>query len=217
VRQPDGRLRFELDARAVIVTVPISVLKAAPGEPGAIEFVPPLRQKQRALERLATGSVVRIVLQLREPIWEPEHTGLQLVYAPADEEFSAWWTAYPLRVPVITGWRGGPGAQRLAQLPAGELEMRAVASLARVFHMRPARLRSLVDAIWTHDWEHDPFARGAYSYQMVGGADAPAMLARPLRRTLFFAGEATNADSTGTVDGAIASGRRAARQALRAL
>jgi monoamine oxidase len=35
--------------------------------------------------------------------------------------------------------------------------------------------------------------------------------------TLFFAGEATTADMIGTVAGALASGRRAAREALEAL
>jgi len=35
--------------------------------------------------------------------------------------------------------------------------------------------------------------------------------------TLFFAGEATDVEQTGTVSGAIASGRRAARQVLVAL
>jgi monoamine oxidase len=69
-----------------------------------------------------------------------------------------------------------------------------------------------------HDWEHDPFARGAYSYQLVGGASAPAALARPVARTLFFAGEATGgAAGTGTVEAAILSGRRAAAQLLKVL
>ena len=78
-------------------------------------------------------------------------------------------------------------------------------------------MRRLVAAAWTHDWEHDPFARGAYSYQTVGGAEAPRALSRPMQRTLFFAGEATDTGgATGTVDGAISSGRRAARQAIRA-
>jgi monoamine oxidase len=35
--------------------------------------------------------------------------------------------------------------------------------------------------------------------------------------TLFFAGEATTPDQMGTVAGALASGRRAAREALRSL
>jgi monoamine oxidase len=76
----------------------------------------------------------------------------------------------------------------------------------------------LVTAAWTHNWEADPYTRGAYSYIVVGGDDAPAKLARPLRRTLFFAGEASDPDGrTGTVHGAIATGHRAAKQVLRAL
>lgn len=69
-----------------------------------------------------------------------------------------------------------------------------------------------------HDWMNDPFSRGVYSYQLVGGADAPSDLARPIDGTLFFAGEATDTSgATGTVHGAIASGVRAASQVLRSL
>ena len=79
-------------------------------------------------------------------------------------------------------------------------------------------MRSLVEAVWMHAREHDPFARGAYSYSVIGGAEAPKALARPLRRTLFVAGEAVNTEgSTGTVHGAIASGSHAAAQVLRVL
>ena len=71
---------------------------------------------------------------------------------------------------------------------------------------------------WSHNWLRDPFARGAYSYMLVGGSDAPAKLARPLERTLFFAGEAADPEGrTGTVHGAISSGRRAAAQVIRTL
>jgi monoamine oxidase len=76
----------------------------------------------------------------------------------------------------------------------------------------------MVEGVWTHNWELDPFARGAYSYQRVGAANATDVLSRPLKGTLFFAGEATGTGGgTGTVDGAIATGRRAARQLVRAL
>jgi len=52
----------------------------------------------------------------------------------------------------------------------------------------------------------------------VGGADAPALLERPVDDTLFFAGEATLSDGRiGTVDGALASGERAAKDVLRVL
>jgi monoamine oxidase len=41
---------------------------------------------------------------------------------------------------------------------------------------------------------------------------APKALSRPIEDTLYFAGEGTEPDETGTVSGALASGRRAARQ-----
>jgi hypothetical protein len=214
VRHPDGRLRYAVDARAAIVTVPLGVLKAAPGDEGFIDFTPALVQKRTVLARLASGSVVRVTLRLREQLWGRKVSFL----TSTDPEFPVWWTAYPTEVPVITGWCGGPAARRLAQLPRRDLEGRALASLSRQVEVSRARLQARVEAIWTHDWEHDPFARGAYSYPLVGGVGAADALARPIQRTLFFAGEATGADGdTSTVDAAFATGRRAARQVLRVL
>ena len=72
--------------------------------------------------------------------------------------------------------------------------------------------------MWTHDWNLDPFARGAYSYSMVGGKNAAAQLAKGVEGTLWFAGEAADAEGrNGTVNGAIGSGRAAAKAVKRAL
>ena len=69
-----------------------------------------------------------------------------------------------------------------------------------------------------HDWSDDPFSRGAYSYIKVGGLSARAALASPVEKTLFFAGEATATDGQGgTVNGALVTGERAAREAATAL
>jgi monoamine oxidase len=216
-RRAGSAARLAVDARAAVIAVPLGVLKASAGNVGAIEFVPDITAKRRVLEVLEMGSVVRVVLRLRERVWADDYDTLSFLHSN-DADFPTWWTAYPTRAPIMVGWRGGPEARRLAQLRADELESRAVSSLARQLHISRQRMRSLVEAFWTHDWEHDPFARGAYSYAAVGGAEAAAALARPLSRTLFFAGEAADAEGgTGTVDGAIASGRRAARQVIRAL
>ena len=172
-----------------------------------------------------SGSVVRVAFHLSERAWASDEFAkrvgaeeletVSFVHS-MDPDFPVWWTAYPVRAPVIVGWHGGPAARQLSQLPPDQIEARAIASLARHLHTTPHRVRRLVEGMWTHDWEHDPFARGAYSYQRVGGAEAPDTLARPLKRTLFFAGEATGTSGgTGTVDGAIETGRRAANQILR--
>ena len=228
VRHADGRNRFEVDARTVLVTVPAGVLQAAAGEVGAIEFEPDLGPVKRgALDSVVSGSVVRVALHLRERVWADEAFGRKVGEEEIDAlsflhsndlDFPVWWTAYPLRAPVIVGWRGGPGARRLSQMPPDEIEARAIAALARHLKTTARRMRSMVEGVWTHNWELDPFARGAYSYQRVGAANATDVLSRPLKGTLFFAGEATGTGGgTGTVDGAIATGRRAARQLVRAL
>jgi monoamine oxidase len=226
-RHPDGRPRPAVSARAAIITVPVGVLKASAGETGAIEFDPELRAKRPILELVAMGSVVRVVLRLSESFWASEWYAKQIgkqeldtlsFLQSTDEHFPVWWTTYPVRAPVIVAWRGGPGATTLAQLASEEIESLAIASLARQFNIAPRKMRGMVEAAWMHDWEHDPFARGVYSYQTVGGFDAPAALARPLRSTLFFAGEATDVEGrTGTVHGAIATGRRAAEELVRSL
>jgi len=53
------------------------------------------------------------------------------------------------------------------------------------------------------------------AFSIVDAAALTAALAKPIRKTLFFAGEATSSDQTGTVAGAIESGLRAAPEVLR--
>ena len=129
--------------------------------------------------------------------------------------FQTLWTAAPVDVPMLTLWAGGPPATRLRERGPRAILDAALRQLGSLFGTTRARARRLLVAADSHDWTADPFSRGAYSYQVVGGADAPDRLARPVRGTLFFAGEAASADESGTVPGAIASGRRAARQVLR--
>ena len=221
-----GRARPIIHARRVVITVPLGVLKAPPGETGSIDFIPALTQKAEALERMAMGSVMRVVLRFKTRFWTAvdfeRRAGGEALESLAfvqsdDEDFPVWWTQYPLRAPVMVGWRGGPRARVLDRLPPDRLADCAIASLARALGLSRRRLRAMVEGTWSHRWDADPLTRGAYSYQLVGGATAPDALARPVRGTLFFAGEATAPDGRiGSVDGAIASGLRAARQVRRA-
>ena len=208
----------EIRARRVVVTVPAAVLRA-----GGIRFDPEPAAHRRALEKIEAGHVVRIVLRFREPLWEgtaaARESGPSGVYflhrwsAP----FPTWWTAAPAQVPMIVGWAGGPAADRLRRLDRREILAQAIATLASLLDLRPARVRKSLLGWHRHDWGADPFFREAYSYAGVGGASAADALARPAGETLFFAGEATDREQSGTVPGAIASGHRAARQVLRTL
>ncbi len=219
--------RKPMTARAAIVTIPLGVLQSPPDRRGAIAFEPALRAKAHALDHLAMGAAVRVVLRLSKRFWTDEtfanthaSEGVERMsfLQTSDRDFPTWWTTYPFTSPLIVGWCGGPRARALLDQSSAALADCAVNALARQCGLTRRRMRSMVEDSWTHNWVHDPFARGAYSYQKAGGVDAPAMLARPLAGTLFFAGEATDTEgATGTVHGAIATGRRAARQVQRAL
>jgi monoamine oxidase len=224
---PDGRTRPAIEAKAAILSVPVSVLQTPPGEEGAIEFDPDLRAKRQPLDYIEMGAVVRITLRLSERFWSTDWFAKQIgtrefdtasFIHTNDEQFPIWWTSYPVRAPMIVGWQGGPGSRELAKLASEEIEDAAINALSRQFRIPVRRVRGMVEAAWTHDWIHDPYSRGAYSYQTVNGGGAPDDLAKPLRGTLFFAGEGTGTEgNTGTVDGALTSGRRAAHEVDRVL
>jgi len=87
--------------------------------------------------------------------------------------------------------------------------------LHHVFGVPVETLRDLVQVSFVHDWQSDPYRRGAYSYALADSKEAARRLAAPVRNTLFFAGEATDfSGHNGTVHGAIASGQRAATELL---
>ena len=219
-RESSSGRSVSVEAGAAIVTVPLALLGAAPDEEGAIRFSPAPPQLSAAAG-LAMGAVMRISLWFDEAFWEklprrrPPKDGrpeLLSFLHTSDPDVPVWWTATPARVPLLVGWSGGPPAERLSALGREDLLGRALRSLSRQLGVSRQRLTSRLGGWWNHDWQHDSFARGAYSYSLVGGSDAARQLSRPADNTLFFAGEAADAEGrNGTVHGAIASGRDAAR------
>ena len=213
-------------ARRAIITVPLGVLQVPPERSGSIRFEPEIPKVREAAGLLASGPVMKAILQFRDRFWEDPSVaraakaGAGLRNAAFFHDplaaFPTWWTALPLRVPMLTGWAGGPKAVLLSGLTKRELTAAALASLSQMFGRSVARLRESLVRLHFHDWPADPFSRGAYSYVTVGGSRARHTLATPVEGTLFFAGEAVDTGGqASTVAGAIASGERAARAVLR--
>ncbi len=215
-----------ITTRAAIITAPLGVLLAGVDEPGAIAFSPRLPILDEVRSRLTMGAVVRVVVLFRERWWTDHLRALprgasldSMAFLHGDSpDVPVWWSLHPMQAPVMIGWAGGPAALRLAGRSSAEIEERALGALAAQLGVTRRRVAAQVEACWTHDWQHDPFSRGAYSYSLVGGADSARRLARSIKGTLWFAGEAADQEGrNGTVHGAIASGRRAALSVTRAL
>ena len=209
---------FQAHARAALICLPLGVLQASPGAAGAVRFVPPLREKRPALEGLESGPVVKMLLHFATPFWEEVHRGryrsASFFHLP-QAAIPTFWTPAPASAPLLTAWAGGPRARRLARADPDAIARTALRGLQAVFGPR-LDLVAQLESYHYHDWQRDPFARGAYSFVTVGGGGARALLARPLAGTLFFAGEATDTDEAGTVTGALRSGLRAATEIVAA-
>jgi monoamine oxidase len=212
-------------ARAAIVTVPVGVLAAGPEQPGGLRLQPDPPRIRRACGLVAMGAVARLACWFREVPWSaaaagrhPERTARAGFWHLDGPTFRVCWTAYPLRWPLAMAWSGGPRAAAVVRRGRRAVESTAIGELAAAFGLPRRAVASLLQATWMHDWQDDVYSRGAYSYARVGGAGAGRSLSRPVEATLFFAGEATDTGGhTGTVEGALASGLRAARQVGRAL
>lgn len=200
VRWTKGRVTAEAEragpfrASAAVVALPLGVLKS-----GDVRFEPGLP----SLDRLHVGQVFKIVLRFRRPFWDET---LNFVHAP-DVEIPVWWTSQPSLAPILTGWAGGPRARRLGVDDC-------LAAAARAFGAPRSKVDDLFAAAWTHDWGADPFSRGAYPYVGIGGLADLEALARPLEGSLVVAGDFLDPGHIGTVGGALAGGRRAARNLL---
>jgi monoamine oxidase len=200
VRWKRGRVEvlgdsFRFTARRAVVTLPLGVLQS-----GEVRFSPGL-EKQKALKRLASGPVIKAALRFPRAFWESRAPGVAFFHAPR-APFPTFWTPLPARVPLLIAWAGGPKATQPT--------MQAIRSSLKAVFGRSDE----PDQVLIHDWQADPYARGAYSYVLVDGEGAREHLAAPLADTLFFAGEATHPADSGTVAGALQSGERAAREAL---
>ncbi|MFH9353596.1 flavin monoamine oxidase family protein [Kitasatospora sp. NPDC017646] len=126
------------------------------------------------------------------------------------------------------------GSTGFTRCAAGRPEVLVVAKADAAASLRAAGTGTALSALlatalpWTAgaavlevvvaDWGQDPYARGAFTAPRAGREDAARRWAEPVDDTLFFAGEATVAgEQLPWVQGALASGERAAEQVLKAL
>jgi monoamine oxidase len=124
----------------------------------------------------------------------------------------------PIDVPMITGWAPFRAAEYLSGKSESQVVQEGLGALGPVLHIPQHEIEEEFVKAYFHDWQSDPFSRGAYSYGKVGSDGAQRALAEPMNGTVFFAGEATDiTGNNGTVHGAIASGLRAAEEIVESM
>src|SRR5205085_12013395 len=195
--------RGTLSADKVIVTVPTNLIAEE-----AIRFHPALPAKVDAASGLPLGLADKVTLALAEPEALPKEGNLR--GATMRTEMGTYHIR-PFGQPCIEGFFGGRFARELEDAGDGAI---AAHSIDEIVSFLGNDFRRKLRPLSESRWALDPFARGSYSHALPGHAGDRAVLARPVDRRLFFAGEATSPNFFSTAHGARDSGERAAKEVL---
>lgn len=202
-------------SQKVLITVPVGVLQSE-----SIRFSPAIPEQISAAKKLGFGPVIKTILQFDEAFWKtPAYTEgknldkLSFIFSKAI--IPTWWTYYPKKVAMLTGWSGGPHAEEIMDLSEDEIIQKAMQSLSEIFDIAPALLQQKLKRWQVANWVKDPFSCGGYSYEVVNGKNLKQILKASVENTIFFAGEGLiDGPEIGTVEAALTSGREMAHQLI---
>ena len=185
---------FEADA--VIITVPPPALAAIDMSLGS--------DKVEALKYIGMNKALKVLLKFNAPIWPPNVQSVIFGDCPIPEI----WFKQSGEHHVATGYVTSPKANDFIAM-CGSIQDKAASimleQLTRVFSI-PIKDVQLVGS-HMHVWEH------GYMYPKVNMTmDHLKAMAAPIADKIFFAGEATNTNACCTVQAAMETGVRAAKE-----
>ncbi len=194
-----------LSADAVVVTVPLGVLKS-----GSIAFDPGLPEaKRHAIETLQMGVLSKTFLRFDRAYWPKKIDWHEFV--DLSSGWSEWVSFAKTGVPLMLGFNAGERGKAIEAMSERDVVAEAMRVMREMFGSKiPDPIASK-----TSSWSTDPFAFGSYSANVVGSTRADRVaLGTPVGR-VFFAGEATEPDYSSSVHGAHLSGKRVAREVIK--
>lgn len=195
---------FECQAEKVLDTVSIAVLHKQ-------NIHPRPKALSEFLERLEMGQVVKVVADLDQEFFRQfEGHAFPFVASP-ELSFTAWWTTTPIHTTLVTGWSGGEKARALSKLSEDDMRKTFISELSQITQQPPKKIESWIKKIHYHDWNHDPSFLGAYSYPKVLTGEKKKSETE-FENTLFFSGEAFHEEFSGTIEGALLTGKDAAEK-----
>jgi monoamine oxidase len=198
-------------AKQIIMTVPLPVIKS-------IQYVPAIPEKLSAAEKMGFGGVIKVLIKFESRWWldaKGQDLSRMAFVLSSDVVPGIWWTQYPNEVPTLVGWIAGPKSRLYEDRPEPEIIADSVKALSQIFGVDQEIIQRQIVVSKVFNWPGDPLTLGAYSYSTPEEPKAAKELNAPVRGKLFFAGEALfTGPETGTVEGALASGRQVAQKII---
>ncbi|MDF7819535.1 NAD(P)/FAD-dependent oxidoreductase [Runella sp. MFBS21] len=194
----------------VIITVPLSILQS-----GDLQLTPALPETHtNALKNIGMGAGMKVTLIFNKRFWD---ANASMIYtAGVVPQFKVNSYGREGKSFVLTATIMGEKAEFLSTQSATVL-VQAILKDLDTLYGKGAATTALTNVRIT-DWTKEPYIKGAFSYPLVGGGGllTRQVLSQPVKRRIYFAGEATHyGGHSGTVHGAIESSRRAVDELLR--
>jgi monoamine oxidase len=203
------------DVRAdrVVLALPFTTLREVDYRPAGFS-----RAKDAAIRELGMATNAKLALQFSRKTWRLDgYDGyIETDRIPGD----TWDTTVNQDgrrgiLVVYTGGRRGatyPTARAHGPAPA-HVARETVARLAAIY---PHLERDFTGRAHLDVWVHNPWSRGSYAAFLVGQYTRfPEAVRAGREGGVHFAGEHTDTDQQGYIDGAVRTGERAARELLR--
>jgi monoamine oxidase len=205
--------------KKIICAVPVGVLQATSNQKSFIEFPDFLKEHLNAAKKIGNGPVIKFLLEFDNAFWlNEEFLKKKNISAPSyiltDAKIPTWWTQYPSKEPLLTGWIAGPSAYKMKNYSAKKFEKIALESLASVFAIKIEGLQIRLKNFMVINWIKENYVLGGYSYPTLQTKKARKILQEPFGNLFYFAGEYIPENSSSTVDAALISGKMVAEKIL---
>jgi monoamine oxidase len=208
--QPEGGVLVKAggvtySGKKLLITTSTGVLQS-----GRISFDPPLPDwKKQAIDALPMATFDKIAVRFDSQAAElfPGTRAGAFVYE-LDDKNAIDVLVRPMAKDLVVALVGGSYADELHA--RGEKEM-VEAVLGKLERIYGPRVRDHVVATAITSWKNDPWHLGSFTAAKPGYAHARDKLRRPVKNTLWFAGEAASLRWNGMAPGAFVTGVGAAR------
>ncbi|MBV8394218.1 MAG: FAD-dependent oxidoreductase [Alphaproteobacteria bacterium] len=195
----------DIQARAVIVTVPPAVL--AQGGP---RFAPALNAaKQTALGGLVMHAYAKVAVAFPRRVLDVPADLRLVAFTRGEKVVEALVRPAGREAAIVTA--DGEEAAALEASGPSAMGAWALSALADAFG---SEVRTAISGTIATRWTVDPLARGAWTTALLAHERDREAMAAPHHDRVFFAGEATETGAASNLEGAHGSGLRAAQQAL---
>lgn len=198
----------EIEAQAVICTVPLGVLKN-----DVINFTPELpEEKQKAINQLDMGAINKFLLVWDTTFWDNE---IQYIgYTPETKgKFNYFLNVNKFAsTNALMTFAFGDYGKTTESMSDEEVIEEIMSHLKAIYGQNIPNPTDMLRTMWSSN----EFTYGSYSFVLADGSStAYETLAESIDDRIYFAGEHTSFDYRGTVHGAYHSGMDAANELLK--